>query len=70
MNAIIPISLKRLAVRRMQDVQDGYLDKEQAGRMINRRVGKDRLSREEIITHLTENYDPEAAEAFMYFRLI
>lgn len=70
MKPIIPISIKREAVARMQQVQAGRLSREEGAAMLKRRVGKERISRDEIITLLTRSYDSEAAAAFQFFRLL
>ena len=67
MQAIIPISLKRIAVNRMQQVESGILSHEDAEQSI-RRICK--LSKSELTAHLTREYDPETVRALQYFRLI
>ncbi|HKK43874.1 MAG TPA: hypothetical protein VJ964_00005 [Balneolaceae bacterium] len=64
MEAVIPISLKRLAVKNMQAVKRGELShKEAAHRLKN-------LSRTDIVTHLTKQYDNETATALRYFKML
>lgn len=67
MKAIIPISLKRIAIQQMQDVQSGKLSREDAELSVNRIC---KFSREELTAHLTRSYDQQTAEAFQYFRLL
>jgi hypothetical protein len=64
MKPVIPISLKRMAVKNMQAVQQGSLSHQQARRRFAGIQPKD------IVTHLTREYDRETAKAFQYFRLL
>lgn len=68
MQPIIPISLKRLAVRHMEDVRSGRIKKEQAQQLLSRQARG--VTREDLITDLTRQYDPESAEALAFFRLL
>jgi hypothetical protein len=67
MKAIIPISLKRIAIQQMQNVESGKLSRLDAEESIKRIC---KYSREELTAHLTRQYDQQSAEAFHYFRLI
>lgn len=67
MEAYLPISLKRIAISRMQDVERGILSRTDAEQSIKRIC---KLSKCELTAHLTREYDPKTAEAFEYFRLI
>lgn len=67
MEAIIPISLKRIAVSRMQDVESGMLTRDEAEQSIKRIC---KLSREELVCNLTREFDQQTVEAFQYFRLL
>jgi hypothetical protein len=64
MKPVIPISLKRMAVKNMQAVIRGQLSHREATRRLKN------VSRQDIITHLTKYYDPETAKALQYFRLL
>lgn len=68
MKPIVPISLKRIAVRHMADVRDGRLSRSEAERILSRHTRA--VSREELIDQLTRSYDPEHAEALRFFRLL
>jgi hypothetical protein len=61
--AIVPISLKRIAVARMRDVEKGNLNRDQAELSIKRIC---KISRVEITAYLTRNYDRKAAEVFHF----
>jgi len=67
MQAVIPISLKRIAIQRMQAVENGILYRADAEHSIKRIC---KLSKSDITAHLTREYDQQTAEAFQYFRLI
>lgn len=67
MQPVIPISLKRLAVRRLADVRSGRLSRHQAEAALRKYV---RFTREELITHLTREYNPQHVEALQFFRLL
>lgn len=67
MKAIIPISLKRVAIQQMQDVQSGKLSRLDAEESIKRIC---KCSREELTAHLTREYDQQTVEAFQFFRLL
>ena len=67
MQAVIPISLKRIAIARMQAVERGTLSRQDAEQSIKRIC---KLSKSDITAHLTREYDQQTAEAFQYFRLI
>lgn len=64
MQPVVPISLKRMAVNNMQSVIRGQLSHREATRRLKN------VSRQDIITHLTREYDPETAQALKYFRLL
>ncbi|NBC04784.1 MAG: hypothetical protein GVY20_13900 [Bacteroidetes bacterium] len=66
MKAFIPISVKRLITKQMAEVQAGRCTLDEGIETIH----KARLSREQIVEQLTRNYDPEAVEAFQFFRII
>jgi len=66
MKAIICISLKKLAVSRMQDVQQGKLTIDEGITAIQ----KARISREQIVEQLTREFDPEYLKALRFFRLL
>jgi hypothetical protein len=67
MKAIIPISLKRIAIQQMQNVQSGKLSRLDAEQSIKRIC---KLSKSDITAHLTREYDQQTVEAFQYFRLL
>jgi len=67
MQAIIPISLKRIAVKQMQAVESGKLSRLDAEQSIKRIC---KCSREELTVHLTSQYDQQSAEAFHFFGLL
>ena len=67
MQAVIPISLKRIAITRMQAVENGILSRTDAEQSIKRIC---KLSKSELTAHLTERYDPETVRAFQFFRMI
>ena len=67
MEAVIPISLKRITVARMQQVENGILSRYDAEQSIKRIC---KLSKTDLTAHLTREYDQETAEAFQFFRLI
>jgi|GEM_PF-2354242 len=67
MQAVIPISLKRIAIARMQAVENGILSRTDAEQSIKRIC---KLSKSDLTAHLTREYDQQTAEAFQYFRLI
>ena len=67
MQAVIPISLKRIAIARMQQVENGILSHTDAEQSIKRIC---KLSKSDLTAHLTREYDQQTAEAFQYFRLI
>jgi len=64
MEAVIPISLKRLAVKNMQAVKRGELSQKEAAHRLKN------LSRTDVVTNLTYRYDKEAAKAFQYFKIL
>lgn len=66
MKTLIPISLKRIALKNMQAVQDGLLDYERASETI-RELMTDRSG---VIEQLTRSYDEEYLRALKFFRLL
>jgi hypothetical protein len=66
MQAIIPISLKRIAIAQMQQVESGILDYDKATESIQELM----QDRSGIVAELTRDFDPEALKAFQYFRLL
>jgi len=66
MKPIICISLKRLAVSRMQQVKSGALTIDEGIEAIQ----KARISKEQIIEQLTREFDPEYLKALRFFRLL
>jgi len=67
METIIPISLKRIAVKQMQAVESGKLSRLDAEQSIKRIC---KLSKSELTAHLTREYDQQTAEAFQFFGLL
>lgn len=66
MKALIPISLKRIAVKQMQLVESGILDYERAAECIQELMA----DRSGIVAELTREFDPDAVKAFQFFRLL
>lgn len=66
----IPISLKHLVSKQLQDVKSGRVSKEQAEKIIKRTYRYSSKTRQDIVAHLTERYDQQTAEAFQFFSLI
>lgn len=67
MEGYLPISLKKIAITRMRQVENGILSREGAEQSIKRICN---LSKEELTAHLTREYDQQTVEAFQYFKLI
>lgn len=70
MQAIIPISLKRIALKQIQAVNSGIISKDQAEQLIKQQCRYSSRTREQLIEGLTREFDGEATKAFQYFRLI
>jgi len=66
MEAVKDISISKMVQSRMQDVRAGRLTYSQA----IERIHKARLTREDIIEQLTEQYDQQTVDAFHFFRLL
>jgi hypothetical protein len=70
MKAFIPISLKRIVAKHLNEVEKGSLSKEQAEMMIKRESRYSSKTRQDIIAHLTRQYDQQTVEEFQFFRLL
>lgn len=68
MKSCVLISLKRLAITRMKQVDSGQLSREQAKGVVRKRYYAS--TREELIEELTRAYDSDCALALDYFNMI
>lgn len=70
MQVYIPISLKRIAVQKLAEVETGRLTREKAEQAVRDQCSYSSRTREQIVEGLTRCYDPESVRAFELFKLI
>lgn len=66
MRTITPISLKRIAIHRMQQVESGLLTYDEALESIKTLMH----DRSGLVHHLTRDYSEDLVKAFQFFRLL
>lgn len=70
MKTYLPISLRRSATKKLNEVRTGNISRDEAERLLKEQIRHSSKLREDIIAELTAEYDADAVEALQYFRLI
>jgi hypothetical protein len=66
----IPISLKKLLSKHLNDVKSGKLSKSEAEAIIKQHTRYSSKTRQEIIEELSAHYDQELADTLSFFSML